>query len=193
MRTTFGLILIFLGFLLFFAKSMRAQVSFVGDSVKIETPTPTGMIDYQVILQNADNISESVYYWSDSGTGTFHAPYCNVRVSRTAYDSLLIAHSEFSVELKKVDISVKVSAMPNRKILVEVQGGNFDILTRHVSYSGAYMMYEGNQQYYPKALNLAPGQHILYLPYRIKGQQGAIVTVHAPGCSQNLGRIFYLN
>lgn len=193
MRTTFGLILIFLGFLLFFAKSMRAQVSFVGDSVKIETPTPAGMIDYQVILQNADDISQSVWYWSDTGQGMFFSPYCNTRVSRTAFDQNLLAYSEWSVTLKKVDVSVKVSAMPNRKFLVEVHGGNFDLQSKHFAYASWYGLNEGMTYIGQHPTNLQEGQHIIFVPYRLPGNQLATVNVHAGTCSQNVGRIFYLN
>jgi len=168
------------------------QVSFVGDSIKIETPPPSGMLDFQIIIQNLDAISESTYYWSDTGTGTFYSPWCNVRVSRTAFDTSLIAHPEWHVDLKKVDVSVKVSAMTNRKVFVEVTGGDYEIKFRHVAYGSWYSFYEGSMQYHPSG-TFSEGARQFFIPYRVKGQQGAIVTVHANGCSQTVGRIFYLN
>jgi hypothetical protein len=178
--------------LLLFVSSVMAQVSFVGDSIQIETPIFSTSIDHSIQIQNLDNLSESVSYWSYSGQGKFYSPWCNVRVSRTSWDASFFAYSEWHVDLKKVDISVLVAAMPGRKVLVKVTGGDYEIKFRHVAYGGWYSFYDGNMQYYPTG-TFQSGTKTFDIPYRIKGQQGAIVTVHANGCTQNVGRIFYLN
>ena len=170
-----------------------AQVTFTNKIVKIETPAIAGAMDHQINIQNLDSPWESVSYWSDSGVGDFISPYCNIRVSRTSFDSTLIATSEWYEDFNQEPVSVTVAAMPNRSILVEVHGGDFEIQTFHVSYGGKYIMYEGNMQFWPTA-TLSEGVHTLFIPYRIKGQSGARVRVkRMTGCDVEVGRIFYLN
>lgn len=168
------------------------QVSFLGDSVKIEMPVLSNAIDFSVQIQNAYNLSESVTYWSDSGNGQFYAPWCNVRVSRTSFDADLVATQEWCIDLQKVNASIKVASMPNRKALVTVDGGNYDIRFRHIAYGGNYVFYQGFQQYYPTG-SFEAGSRQFFIPYRVHGLQVATVTVHAQGCSQTVSRLFHLN
>jgi len=59
--------------------------------------------------------------------------------------------------------------------------------------AGKYTMYDGNTQFWPTA-SLSEGSHTLFIPYRIKGQQGARIKVkRTTGCDVEAGRIFYLN
>jgi hypothetical protein len=177
--------------MLFCAKSARAQVTLEGDSVKIETPIFSTSIDHSIQIQNLDNLSQSVSYWSNTGKGTFFVPWCNFRVSRTAFAADLVAFSEWSVDLRKADVSVKVSSMPNKQVQVDVSGGNFTLQMRHIAYGGWYPFQNGGVQYYPQAANLAQGKYTFFIPYKIPGAQVAMVTVHAGGCSQKIAKIFY--
>lgn len=168
-----------------------AQVYFQGDSILVETPDTEPADIYTVQIQNTDDLTKAVTYTTTEATGTFYSPYCNVRVSRTRYYEG-IAHNVTLGELKKVDINVLVAAMPNRKVQVTVTGGDYTIRFRHVSYGSWYTFYDGSMQYWPSG-NFQQGAKQFYIPYRTQGQQAAIVTVHSQGCSQTVGRLFYLN
>ena len=173
--------------------TMSAQVTFQNKIVTIQTPAIPGTLDHQIHIQNLDAIWESITYWSDSGVGDFVSPYCNIRVSRTSFDSTLLATSEWHEDFNQETVSITVAAMPNRKVLVDVKGGDFEIQTTHVAYGGKYTMYDGNTQFWPTA-SLSEGSHTLFIPYRIKGQQGARIKVkRTTGCDVEAGRIFYLN
>jgi len=71
-------------------------------------------------------------------------------------------------------------------------GTTFDMQFRHVAYGNWYSFMIGNIQYYPKAINLQPGEYNVFIPYRLKGQQGAVFTIHS-GCSWQLSRLLHLN
>jgi len=168
-------------------------VYFDGDSVHVETPEINAATHYQFHIQNLDALWEDVVFNQYEATGVFFSPWCNVRVSRTAVTPDYFYISELSEDLKKVDVLVQVSAMPNRKIQVEVYGGEFSIQVRHIAYGSWLMLYENGAQYFPKAENQQPGKHIYNLPYRLRGVQVATVVVHAGQCSQSVGRIIHLN
>ncbi len=177
----------------FFTTICFSQVTFTNKIVKIETTANPDAIDHFVVFQNLDNITENVSFWSDSGIGEWTSPYCNVRVSRTYFDSDLIAHSEWSIDFTQEPVSISVAAMPGNKVLIDVIGGDFEVFTRHVAYGGSYTMYENSTQFWPIA-SLSEGKHTLFIPYRIRGQQGAIFKVkRMSGCDVTAGRIFYLN
>lgn len=178
--------------LLALAVSADAQAHFEGDSIKIDAPATAGMLDWQVNIQNADNLSQSVWHWSDTGQGTFFSPYCNPRVSLTAFDSSLISHSEWSVDLQRADISVSVAGSPNRKAQVEVSGGDFQLSLQHVAYGSQYTYYVGSQQYWPTG-NFQEGSLTAFVPYRVKGFQVATLTVDAGVCSTTFAKLFTLN
>lgn len=179
--------------LLLFALAGQAQNSFQNKIIKINTPALPGTVDHLISIQNLDNLSENTSFWSDEGTGEWLSPYCNIRVTRTAYDSSLIATVEWSEDFLQEPVSILVAAMPNRRIQVEVIGGDFQIYTQHVAYGGKYMMYQGNSQFWPIA-SLPEGKHTLFIPYPIRGQQGATIKVFRPGgCNVQAGRIFYMN
>lgn len=174
--------------------SAQITVSMVGtDSVLVEGPPVAGALDYQISVQNADALWESTYYWSDSGTGVFPAPFCNMRVTRTSFDSMLVTSSTNSVEFKKSPISVDVSAMPGRKARVEVTGADFSLKLQHFSYgNGSYLYYVGSSQYNPIG-NFQEGTVTAFAPYRIPGWTVATVEGNSGGCQFKVGKLFYLN
>lgn len=172
----------------------KGQVYFQGsDSITIETPISFQADIWQVRVQNLDDISESVAYWTYEGTGNFFAPWCNVRVSRTSFMFTGLAGTEnWSVDLKRVDVHFSASALPNRQVKIQVFGGDYDLRIRHYAYGNWYMFYEGNSQHFPEG-HFLEGERTFSIPYRIKGAQVATVVIHAGACSQKIGRIFYLN
>jgi len=180
--------------------SAYGQVSWVAqDSILIQTPTNGGDI-WTIQVQNLNSTGESATYQSSTGTGVFYAPWCNIRVSRTQWTNQ-IAESEWSVDLIKVNaVTVTVSTNGTSqmgqywcKIKVDgPPGTTFDMQFRHVAYGNWYSFMIGNIQYYPKAINLQPGEYNVFIPYRLKGQQGAVFTIHS-GCSWQLSRLLHLN
>jgi hypothetical protein len=173
---------------------LQAQVEWTvnQDSIIIKTDALPGAMDHSIQFQNLDNLGENTYIWTGSGKGTFKAPYCNVRVSRTSFDSLSVATSEFHHDLQRQAIEVRVSAMPNRKALVEVTGAtDYELRFRHISYGGWYPYIVGNVQNWPSGTH--SGNITAFIPYRIMGAQIATVTVSQAGCTHTVGRLFYLN
>lgn len=175
---------------LFLTNFVNAQATFVGDSILVNWPT-TGAVDYSVQVQNADNLSESVYFWSDTGQGTYFSPFCNVRVSVTCFDSSLVAMGTGFMELERKQIVFEVASMPNRKALLTLDGGDFEVSVRHIAYGGNYIFYEGFSQYTSGAFG--PGHHTIFIPYRTKGMQVVSAYVNAGVCSGVVSKAFYLN
>lgn len=175
-----------------------AQAHFDGPQIVVDEPGTPGFVDYLITIQNADAIWEKTSFWDDDGVGEFASPYCNVIVSRTGFDAQLVAVPGFTVTLQREPVTVSVAAMPGRKVSVNVAGPNvigYDIRFRHAAYGSWYLFYDSGafQQYFPSATGLS-GQKTLFIPYPIKGQQGAAVTVHTGGaCDVTLSRIFYMN
>ncbi len=169
------------------------QARFEGNNIIVEAPVMSNQADFLINVQNLDNLSQVASYWSDTGIDTIVSPYCNVRVSRTSFGYDLVAYPEWSVDLVREPVAVTVSAMPNRQVMVNVSGGyEYEVRFRHVAYGNWYMFYSGMFQYFPSGT--FTGQNTFWIPYRIRGQQGASITVKTGGaCDVTLGRIFYLN
>lgn len=177
--------------LTFFSTLVNAQVYFQGDSIIIEEPTFSSAMSHQIHVQNADDLDESVYFWSASGRGSFPSPYCNAIVSRSVmeYDSTMF--QEWSVELKKVNAVVSASALPGKKISVNVTGGHeYDLRISHIG--GVKMYYQANGLgYFPTGRFSGPTT--VYVPYRIPGAQVVTIRMLAGGCTQTVGKLVYLN
>lgn len=170
-----------------------SQAHFDGNNIVIDAPVMSGQTDWQINVQNLDNLSENFYVWSDTGLDTIPSPYCNIRISRTQYDYQLLAYSEWSIDLKREPVNIKVSAMPNRKFKVEVSGGyQYQLGIRHSAYGGWYQFMDGMTGYYPNGT--FTGTKTFFVPYRIPGEQVANVKVFTGGaCDVEVGKIFYIN
>lgn len=174
-----------------FATLANAQVYFSGDSIVIEEPTFSNVASHQIHIQNADNLDESVYFWDFDGRGSFLSPYCNVIVSRSVmeYDSTMF--QEWSAELKKVDAIVTASALPGKRVMVNVTGGyEYDLRISHIG--GSKMYYQANGMgFFPAGRFF--GTTTAFVPYRVPGAQVVTVKVLAGVCTHTVGKLIYLN
>lgn len=167
---------------------MKAQAHFEGDSIVVDAIANPDNLDHQITIQNRDNIAENVYFWVSGGK--FKSPWCNVRVSRTSFDSMLVATNEWQVDLQREVVEIEAFALPNRRFKLETNQP-IEIQVRHIAYGGPYAMMQGNMQFWPNA-SLQPGTHDFLVPLRIKGAQ--VVSIKVMGsCPHLTGRIFYLN
>lgn len=187
-------IIIFIATFLATTATAQITVTLMGtDSILVEGPPVAGALDYQISVQNMDALWESTYHWSDSGSGVFLAPFCNMRVTRTSFDSMLVTSSTNSVEFKKSVISVDAWSLPGRKVRVEVTGADFTLKLQHFSYgNGPYLYYVGAMQYNPGG-NFQEGSITSFVPYRTPGLQIATVEGNSGGCQFKVGKLFYLN
>lgn len=175
----------------FISSLVNAQVYFQGDSIVIEEPAFSNVMNHQIHIQNADDLDESVYFWDVDGLGSFPSPYCNVIVSRSAmeYDSTMF--QEWSARLYKVNAVVSASALPGKRIKVNVTGGyEYDLRISHIG--GAKMYYQANGMgFFPTGRFM--GTTTAFVPHRIPGAQVVTVRVLAGSCTQTVGKLVYLN
>lgn len=78
-----------------------------GNQLCIEDVQNPNATWYQYHVQNADQLNEYVWFWSQSTDTCIVSPYCNVRVGRTAFAVTGPVPSNY-VKLEKLSIASKI-------------------------------------------------------------------------------------
>lgn len=83
------------------------SASMDGNDLCIEDVHNPGVYWYQYHVQNADNLSENFSFWSHSTDTCIQSPYCNARVSRSAFFGTSPVPSN-TVSISSIDIGTKM-------------------------------------------------------------------------------------